>query len=241
MSKWVTVCTWKDAPHLTPAAIARMEESMSPHQRSARAEGMPAMGSGLVYPIEESAIRIANFALPPHFKRAYAFDTGWNWNAAVWGAYDPDPDTVHVYDCYKRGAAEPPINASAILSRGAWIPGVADAADINRLDGKQYIEIYRGLGLDVELPDKAFETGIQQVWTRLTTGRLKIFDSCQEVFEEFRVYARNDRGVIADNPRHDLLDALRYLVMAIVRRAKLPPQRKPLIFSETGSPLSWMG
>lgn len=222
-----------------------MLASIPPNQRKARAEGVPNMGAGLIWPVAESDITISDFDIPKHWFRAYAFDTGWNWNAAVWGAWDKTNDIVYINSSYKRDAAEPPINASAIQSRGSWIPGVADAADISRLDGKQYIEIYRALGLDIELPDKAVETGIQQVWTRLSTGKLRIFKSCEEVLEQLRVYSRNEKGNIPDEPRHDLMDALRYLIMSGLRRSKLPPAKKELISTSGGrfleSDNGWMG
>jgi hypothetical protein len=226
MSKYTVIATWDDAPHLSEVVKARLMASIPPHQRAARTEGVPFMGAGMVYPVDPEDILIADFQLPMSFKRAYGFDTGWNWNGAVWGALDPETDTVYIYKTYKRGQAEPAINATAIMGQGRWIPGVADAADINRLDGKQYLEIYRKLGLDIELPDKAVESGIQNVWSRLTTGRLRVFASCADWFDEFRVYSRNEKGIITTQGkgnRRDLMDATRFLIMSGLRRAKLPP------------------
>jgi len=48
-----------------------------------------------------------------------------------------------------------------------WIPGVADAAGlaVTQHDSEQVIAILRQGGLDVALPDKAVEAGIQTVWS----------------------------------------------------------------------------
>jgi hypothetical protein len=84
----------------------------------------------------------------------------------------------NVYDVYKRGLAEPPVHAEAIKARGRWIPGVGDAADISRYDGQQFLEIYRKLGLLLQLQDtRSVEANIHEVWTRSSTGRLKVFET----------------------------------------------------------------
>lgn len=245
MSKWTTLATWDDVPHLTKEAKAELLLSIPPEQRDARARGIPSLGSGLIYPVDETSIRIKDIAnIPPHWKRVYAFDTGWNWNAAVWGAWDTDTDTVYIYSVYKRDKAEPAINASAIISRGAWIPGVADAADVNRIDGRQYIQIYKDLGLDIELPDKSVEAGIQAVWSRLSTGRLRVFESCVEWFDEYRIYMRDSVGKIVKGPEHrvDVMDCTRYLVHSGLRRAKVPAETKQKLYNfNAAGPLSWMG
>lgn len=243
MGKHVTICTWRETPHLTPEVQAEMLASMLPSQRKARSEGLPHMGTGLVWPVDEASVKIANFPLPHHWPRCFAFDTGWCWNAAIWLAWDKETDIAYLYDCYKRDAAEPPINAASIQARGRWIPGVADAADIDRTDGRQYIEIYKALGLDIELPDKTVETGIQQTWTRLSTGRLRVFESCVEWFEEVHIYNRNEKGIIPDTPRHDLMDATRYGCMSALNRAKTAPVGRKLTFDDSYTPVAggWMG
>ena len=240
MSRFVTIATWANAPHLTPDMREKFLAKIPPHQRKARTEGIPHLGSGLVFPVAEEIIKIPDFPLPHHWKRCYAFDTGWNYNAAAWGAWDEEVDVVYIYKIYKREAAEPPINAHAILSQGKWIPGVADAADVNRNDGRQWIDIYRSLGLDIELPDKAVETGITEMWTRLSTGRLRVFESCTEWFEEYRVYSRNEKGILAKQNDH-LMDSTRFMVLSGLRRAKHPPSKEKKLYDVYASPGSWMG
>lgn len=238
--KFVVVGTWADAPHLTPEMKEKYLSTVPPHMRRVRTEGMPHLGSGLVFPIPEDQIRIPDFPLSIHWKRCYAFDTGWNWNAAVWMAWDEDADVVYLYDVYKREAAEPPINAHAIMSRGKWIPGVADAADVNRLDGQSWINLYRDMGLDLELPDKTIETGINEMWMRLSTGRLRVFASCSEWFEEYRVYSRNEKGILPKQNDH-LLDSTRYGLLSGLRRAKTPPSKERKMYDIYATQGNWMG
>ena len=222
MAKYTVIATWENAPHLSKAQRAKYAADIPPSELKARTEGLPHMGSGLIWPVSQARISIADFPLPPHHRRCFAFETGWLWNAAVFGSWDEQTDIVYIYSVYKAEKAEPPINADAILAHGSWLPGVADASDINRADGKQYIQIYKDLGLDVELPNKVLETGIQQVWVRLSTGRLRVFASCVEWFDEFNVYMRDRNGEIVKRNDH-LLDATRYLIMSGLQRSCLPP------------------
>ena len=244
MSKWYTQISWEEIPHVDAKAKAELLASVPEYQREARSKGIPALGSGLIYPIPESDMRVADFPIPDHWKRAYAFDTGWNWAAAVWGARDPEAKITYVYSCFKRGQAEPSVHATAIKARGEWIAGVADAADINKLDGRQMIEIYRtDFGLDLELPIKAVETGLYRMWQELSSGKLKIFASLAPWFEEVRFYARDDEGKVVKKNDH-LMDATRYLIMNGMDRAKAKPVPKEEVrryVSPETAGHGWMG
>lgn len=222
MSRHVVTATWDDAPHLTPEMRESLWASIPPYQRDARAKGIPQLGSGAIYQVSEDDVTVKDFEVPEHWPKGWALDTGWDNTAAVWGAHDRESDTVYVTSHYKRGQAEPPIHAEAIRARGTWMCGVGDAAAINLYDGRQFIDIYRQLGLDIDLPDKAVEAGIQKVWERLSAGRLKVFASCMGWFEEYRLYRRDDKGKIVKSNDH-LMDATRYLVVSGLARFKVKP------------------
>jgi hypothetical protein len=226
VSRFVVTATWDDAPHLTPEVREELWNSIPPYQRDARSKGIPQLGAGAIYQVSEDDVKVADFAVPEHWPRAFGMDTGWEWTAAVWGAHDRETDTLYVYSAYKRGQVEPPIHAQAIRARGDWIRGVGDAAAVNLYDGRSFIDIYRGEGLDVELPDKAVEAGIQQVWTRLSAGKLKVFASCGPWFEEYRLYRRDEKGKVVKSNDH-LMDATRYLVVSGMTRARVKPADRP--------------
>jgi phage terminase large subunit-like protein len=222
--KFYINATWNDAPHLDEETRKKYFASIPPHQRKARTEGVPDLGAGVIYPIAESEITVQNFRIPDHWPRAYGLDTGWNWTAAVWGARDRESDVVYIYDVYKRGQAEPPVHAEAIKSRGTWIRGVGDAADINRYDGQQFLKIYQKLGLLLQLPDKrSVEANIHEVWTRLATGRLKIFESCVQWFDEFRLYRRDENGKIVRENDH-LMASTQYLCKSGLALSSTKPE-----------------
>lgn len=227
---------WNDAPHLTEEMKTKMGASIEPHLRDARMNGNPSMGAGLIFPILDEDIVINDFAIPEHYDRCFGMDTGWNFTAGVWLARNNDTQVSYLYDCYKAGQKEPPTHAQAFKDRGEWVPGAGDCADINRMDGQQFLAVYRGLGLDVSLPDKrSKEANIQEVWLALCTGKLKIFKSCVKWFEEKRLYRRDIDGKVVKANDH-IMDATQYAVKSgLLRACKKPRISLPYDPSAIGS------
>lgn len=258
MSRACFTATWQDVPHLSDEAKAEYLMSVPMFQRKARSQGIPELGRGVVYPVAIEDLMIPDFPVPKTWKRAYGLDVGWNCTAGVFIAYDLERDRMFVYDVYKRGEVEPGIHVQAIRQRGStadgrlWLHGVLDPAARGRsqADGKKLLDIYRGLGLSLSLANNAVESGITEVWTRLSSGRLKVFQSCAEWFAEFSNYHRKEGGVIVKENDH-LMDATRYAVMSGGDVASPVPSDLPAAPEEYeymvgpggGSPseLSWMG
>ena len=244
MSKFCLTMGWSDVPHLTEEQKKDMLDALPPHQRDARSKGIPQLGAGAIYPIEESDIVVPDMTIPEFWPRAYGLDIGWNRTAAVWAAWDRENDVVYLYGEHYRGQAEPSIHAHAIKARGDWIPGVIDPAARGRAqrDGIQILETYKELGLDLELADNSREAGIYRVWQRLSAGKLKVFQSLGSWRAEFRLYRRDEKGRVVKENDH-LMDATRYLLMSGLSRAKTEPaDKKPEVqnFSTTQG-LEWMG
>jgi hypothetical protein len=206
---------WDDAPHLSEDEKQRLIKTIPPYQIKARTQGIPMLGSGAIYPIDEDEIKVDGFEIPNMFTRGYGLDVGWNATAAVWCARDMGTDTVYVYDVYKRGQAEPAVHISAIQQRGEW-PGYIDpsAAGAGKIkDGEAILDIYEKY-LRVEPADNTVEAGIFDVYERLTTGRLKVFRHLAAFFEEFRLYRRDEKGKVVKVNDH-IMDAMRYCVRGI--------------------------
>ncbi|MCK5504225.1 MAG: terminase family protein [Thermodesulfovibrionia bacterium] len=222
--RYLVTLTWDDAPHLTTAAKERLWKSLPPHQRDSRARGIPSLGEGAIYPVPEIDITVDDFPIPPYWPKAYALDVGWNNTAALWCAIDRENDIVYLYSCYKQGQVEPLIHAEAIKSRGKWVPGCADPASAgsNQKDGENLLDVYRGLGLQLVKADNSVEAGIYDVWTRMSTGRLKVFKSLSPWFNEFRMYQRAKDGKPKKENDH-LMDATRYLIRTGIKVAKVMP------------------
>ncbi|MHB8483957.1 MAG: phage terminase large subunit family protein, partial [Nitrospiria bacterium] len=229
-------------PHLNETSKAKLLASFPPHERDARSKGIPQLGSGAIYPVPESDIIVPDMEIPDHWPRVYGMDVGWNRTAAIWGAIDRTNDIVYLYGEHYRGQAEPSIHAAAIRARGEWIPGVVDPAARGRgqKDGGQLLQDYIDLGLNLEVAFNGVESGIYEVWQRLSSGRLKVFKSCQNWLSEFRLYRRDEQGKIVKENDH-LMDATRYLVMTGLERAKTKPTKKREFVSGSGQPQGWMG
>lgn len=244
-SKFVVMATWDDAPHLSKSEKEELWSAMPPHQRDARSKGVPQLGSGAIYPVPESDIVVNDFAIPEHWPRVYALDVGWNKTAAVWGARDPETDTVYLYSEHYRGEAEPVVHAEAIKARGDWIPGVIDPAARGRSqrDGGKLLDDYINLGLDLETAFNGVESGIYDTWTRLSAGRLKVFKSLTNWLAEFRLYRRDDKGRIVKANDH-LMDTTRYLVVSGLDRAITRPVSKvkqSYRYASGSQGTGWMG
>lgn len=224
MTKFVVQADWESAPHLSPDARAQLIGSYPPHERDARTRGIPQLGSGAIYPVAESEFAIDPVELPIYWPRAYALDVGWNRTAALWGCHDPESDTTYFYSEYYRGQAEPAIHAAAIRARGQWMNGVVDPAARGRTqtDGANLLALYTDLGLRLSAADNSVEAGLYDVWQRLSTGRIKVFKSLTNVFAEYRMYRRDDKGRPVKDGDH-LMDCLRYFIRSGREVASVSP------------------
>lgn len=226
--KFCVQATWDDVPHLSEQAKAELLASIPPYQREARSKGVPQLGSGAIYQIDEADIVCDPFPIPAEYPRGYGLDIGWNRTAAIWGARNNETGVVCLYSEYYRSQAEPAVHASAIKSRGDWMCGVIDPAARGRQqsDGEQMLTLYRREGLHVQPAVNAVEAGLYQVWQALSTGKLKVFKTCQNWLSEYRLYQRDKEGKVVKQNDH-LMDATRYLVvsgLSLMRVAPVAPQ-----------------
>jgi phage terminase large subunit-like protein len=245
VGKFVVMATWDDAPHLDKATKDELWNSLPPHQRDARAKGIPQLGSGAIYPVPESDLLVDPFELPAHWPRGYGLDVGWNYTAAIWGARDRDTDTLYLYHEYKRSHAEPSLHAAGIKAVADWIPGFIDPASRGRSqsDGKQLFQDYTDLGLILDLADNGVEAGLYSTWNRMSTGRMKVFRSMGSWLSEFRLYRRDERGKVVKSNDH-LMDAMRYLesrIDAFKTHPKPKPKEAPIYRYPGENSTAWMG
>lgn len=224
MGKFLVNANWNDAPHLTSEQKFELSKTIRPHQRAAREKGMPVLGAGAIYPLDEEMIKCKPFQIPVHWRKAYALDVGWNRTAALWGAHDLESDVVYIYSEHYVAEEKPPVHADAIKARGAWMFGVVDPASRGRTqtDGERLFTRYTNLGLKLALADNSIDAGLDAVWERLTSGRLKIFDTCYNFFYEYRLYRRDEKGKIVKKDDH-LMDTMRYLIVSGLNVAIPPP------------------
>jgi hypothetical protein len=243
MSKYVVRMTWADAAHLSPSDCDRMLAEFPPYQRDARAKGIPALGSGAIYPVPESDITVRDFEIPANWPRAFGMDVGWNRTAVIWAAKDPATHIVYFYDEHYQGREEPALHAQAIRARGIWIPGFIDPAarGRNQHDGQQLIQMYLDLGLKITPANHAVEAGITELWQGLVSGTLKVFSlRMQNWLAEYRRYRRDEKGHIVKANDH-AQDAGRYVYMARDQMTTKPAERREPARSYGRGTNAWMG
>ncbi len=149
--KYVVRIEATDAPHLTEEDIRAYIANTPPHERDARLRGLPALGSGRVYPIAEEDIVVNFLKVAPHWPRAFGIDFGWNCTAAIWGAKDPETGIIYLYGEYYKGKQAPYAHAHALQQRGKWIPGICDPRGdkSSERDGTKLIDEYTSLGIEL--------------------------------------------------------------------------------------------
>lgn len=220
--------TIDDAEHYTEEEKARIIASYPPHEREARVSGIPTLGSGRIYPVEEAAIRVDPFPIPAHWAMISGLDFGWDHpTAATCLAWDRDSDTIYVTACYRRREATP-LEHSVTLRAWGGMPWAwpADGLQSGKGDGLKLKDQYSECGLKMlakhahyEEGGTSVEAGIMEILTRMQTGRFKVFSHLNDWWEEFRLYHRKDGKIVKE--RDDLMDATRYGVM-MLRYAERP-------------------
>lgn len=242
----VTRMTIDDAEHFTQEQREAIIASYPEHERDARIKGIPALGSGRVYPVPDAMVLVEPFPIPPYWAWIGGLDFGWNHpTAAVKLAHDRDADVLYVVSAYKRKEATPVEHCATLkewnLKPWAW---PHDGLQRDKRSGVTLAQDYARHGLEM-LPvhaqhaDGGFgvEAGIMAILERMQTGRFKVFSHLADWMDEFRFYHRKE-GIIVKE-MDDLMDATRMAVM-MLRCAQERFEEQPdyagqnQIWSETG-------
>jgi phage terminase large subunit-like protein len=94
----LTMMTIDDAEHYTQEERDAIIRDYLPHEREARANGIPLLGSGKVFTTEEAFLLESPLAeIPGHWKQIVGLDFGWEHpTAASRLVYDTESDIIHV-------------------------------------------------------------------------------------------------------------------------------------------------
>ena len=239
--RFATQIGWDEIPHISKEEQEDLMRGMSRHEVEARTKGYPSLGAGAVYQFNEDELVIPAFSVneadhrelfgdKAYYRRAYGMDIGWNCTAAVFLAVDPDTGTHYVIGEYKMGQEKPPVHAAAIHAHAKNQFGAIDPAarGRNQSDGEKLIDQYRDLNLKLRVADNRVEAGIHRVQMLMSTGKLRIFETCPRLLAELRKYSRDENGKIRKRDDH-LLDALRYVIMTPQVHRVPKPFRKPKV------------
>lgn len=247
----VQVCmTIHDAEHISPEQREAVIRSFPAHEREARAMGEPIMGSGLIFPVEKEFLSVQPFAIPGHWPQIGGMDFGWD-HPTAWArlAWDRDTNTVYVVDAYRRSEQPVEMHALAIKGKSPW-PGLPVAwphdGNNDTAAGPQLAQQYRDAGLNmrpmaarmlvretskdgkptgVTKETNSVEAGISAMLSAMQMGRFKVFAHLNDVFEELRLYHREDGLIVKE--RDDLISAIRYAYMDLRFAEVMPRQSMP--------------
>ena len=239
--------TWDDAPHLTEAVKEQLLAVYGEHERDMRSKGIPVFGSGPVFQVSEEQLVIDPFPIPDFWPAIAAIDFGWDHpTAVVWLRWDRDSDTVYVVDCYRQRISTAAIHAAAIRAREecpvAW---PHDGMIHEKGSGVSMADQYRQLGVQM-LPlyftnpmapgekgtgNYKVEPGINAMHQAMQEGRFKVFKTCREWFDEYRMYHREEGKIHALDD--DLMSATRYAFQSL-RFAEIPNGSRSTGYSRYG-------
>lgn len=221
-----------EATHYTEEEKKAIIDSYPEHEREARANGVPILGSGRIFPVPEELIKEHHILnIPSHWRRINGLDFGGSDHptAACQICYDPDHDVIHVTRGKKvYGITEVATPAVIALSINKWGGHIKDIPTAWPHDGlihdkgsmKQMAKQYGDAGLAMlsehatnEAGGNGVEAALGDMLTRMREGRFKVDESITEFFDEFRLFHRKAGKVV--KLHDDLISAVRYAIMMI--------------------------
>lgn len=244
--KFLVCLSMYEAGHMTEEKIRMAEKryaSLSLAERNARMFGIPSMGSGMVFPIEdETLVGELPDPVPDHWLwiNGMDFGRGEHPQAHVYFVVDPGTDTMYMYDCEQSVNKSVAENASSLRRRGTWIPtawphdllkdsGLGSGNSRNPSEGSRYKDLYESEGLEMcheharlltEDGKKSalVETGLIEMRRLMVEGRFKVSAKCREWFDQKAIYRYGPDNKPVKEDDH-LLDASRYAT--VMRRYAL--------------------
>ena len=223
--RYLQTATWDDAPHIGKDKQKSLLAMYPPYQRDMRSKGIPLMGAGLIYAIDENLVSVDPFKIPLHFKVINGMDFGWDHpQAHIQLAIDEENEVVYVTHAFKRRELQPWEAWQAVKGWSQDVP-VAWPQDglQTRENGKEKRDMYIESGFNLTDSHATWEgggvsvhAGIVQLNGLFQTGQLRIFSNLVEVFDEIRQYHTKTMSSGQSQIvkiKDDLLDAIRYAFM----------------------------
>ncbi len=231
-SQGMITATWDDAPHINDMMKKELLATYPAYQRDMRSKGVPLMGSGLIYEVNEDTITCKPFKIPDYWFIIDGMDFGWDHpQAHIQLIENRDANVFYIVNAWK-ASKKHPYEAFHIVK--PWADGIPTAWPADGLkgqlksagsnnDGETLKDMYIETGfwmLDEhatwEDGGNSVQRGIMEFNNLFDEGRIKIFSNLFEFFEEIRQYhvKTNISGQTEIvKIKDDLLDAARYAYM----------------------------
>lgn len=222
---------YTDVPHLSAEARKLHIDAIPEVEQPARCRGEEKLGSGRAFMCREEDILCDPFEPPAHFFWILGHDFGLSHPAGFAKlGIDRVNDIWYLVWTYKKAQEQIPYHVATLRSQGDWIPvawphdGHRRGYSLKESGGEEIRKLYMQAGANM-LPMSArydnkhgggqsSEPILQQINNRMRTGRFKVFNTRDTLpfREEFRIYHRDDRGILVDQ-RDDVIKAVFYAAM----------------------------
>lgn len=214
--------TIDEAEHIPAEERQKIIDRYLPHEREARARGVPVLGSGRIFQTPQGSLREPLIErLPEQWFKGWGIDFGIGHPfAAVLCAWDKDMDVFHVLHGLRVTDQKPIQHAAAMKLAGVNAPVAwpQDGTQREKGSGEVLASHYKREGLRM-MPDHAThpdgglstEAAILEMDKWMGEGRFKVADHLTPWFEEYDLYHRKD-GLIV-KLRDDLMSATRVAFM----------------------------
>lgn len=233
MSRSVTRMTIFDAYHYTEEKRQELIASYPKHQRRARMQGLPAIGEGAIFPIDDEDIMVAPFQIPDYWMEIGGLDFGYDHpTASVRLVFDRESETFFVTQEYRERERTPMQHVEALKPWNIPFAWGLEGLQTKLSDNPQQTQmLFRKHGLKMLDAHATFdrggvgvEAGVQEILDLMMIGRFKVFSTCRKWFEEKNSYHRfrtnEDKVAQIKKVHDDLMDATRYAYM--MRRNAVP-------------------
>lgn len=172
--------------------------------------------AGLIYEDFTDWHKCEPFAIPPTWPRFLGVDFGAIHTAKMFAAYDPVGDVYYIVSCLLDGNMTTAQHVKTVTESPYYRPGIS--AWGGALSEKQQRWDWKAAGMPLREPVVLdVESGIDRVISLLREKRLRVFNTCAGLIDEFGRYSRelDDNGqpkeAIKDKANYHQLDALRYI------------------------------
>ncbi len=230
--QWKEGCeriTVYDVSFISDEDIEQMKKTIPAREHDMRLLGIPAIGTGAVFPQMEHEIKYFTdeVEIQPHWKVAAAIDFGYLPDpcAILFGAYDPDGGKTYVFNEFYHTEKSVTEIAGWIKQHAPTIPVIYPADGNRKQVGNEAQLTLRDMFAKegINMPEinrvdygkgHRREDGHNLLRKMFREGTLKISEKCPNWFREFRVYQYDEKGKTEHCQDH-AMDALRYLMQKI--------------------------
>jgi phage terminase large subunit-like protein len=220
--------TGAEVRHISAERREELEGNLPEHEKQARLEGIPQLGTGPIFPAVLLPTMTKEFDpdrdLPLDALHVVGIDLGYGHPAAaVWIAWSPQMRHTWIIDSFRMEQRTIPDHARRIIQmcRGLKIPVAYphDAHQHDRGSGSAFKAIYAACNLNMMATHavnqdggNAVEPALAEIRDAMYDGQLTIRPCNRELLEELRHYHRDDNHKIV-KLHDDLISAFRYAFM----------------------------